>query len=122
RRRHTRSKRDWSSDVCSSDLIEKDPSHRANRCPSSSPSQRGLGNLHDHPRRPAFPSSCYAAATSPPSLACYRIRNWLGRLACFLSGFACLALLSFSFRARLLSLFDSLSIGGASLCGGGPRC
>src|SRR5207249_8550922 len=25
RRRHTRSKRDWSSDVCSSDLVSKEP-------------------------------------------------------------------------------------------------
>src|SRR5699024_11527098 len=30
RRRHTRSKRDWSSDVCSSDLTAKDPFHRYN--------------------------------------------------------------------------------------------
>src|SRR5699024_12088185 len=29
RRRHTRSKRDWSSDVCSSDLNDYDPSSRA---------------------------------------------------------------------------------------------
>src|SRR5207249_6247275 len=27
RRRHTRSKRDWSSDVCSSDLIAPEPAH-----------------------------------------------------------------------------------------------
>src|SRR5437868_8440424 len=29
RRRHTRSKRDWSSDVCSSDLFERDRGRRA---------------------------------------------------------------------------------------------
>src|SRR5699024_11355311 len=31
RRRHTRSKRDWSSDVCSSDLLTKNPCYTAGR-------------------------------------------------------------------------------------------
>src|SRR5207249_7620992 len=31
RRRHTRSKRDWSSDVCSSDLIESDGDRKGDR-------------------------------------------------------------------------------------------
>src|SRR5437868_10852674 len=31
RRRHTRSKRDWSSDVCSSDLVRRRPVERSRR-------------------------------------------------------------------------------------------
>src|SRR5699024_9152489 len=37
RRRHTRSKRDWSSDVCSSDLIESEVSGRPEEQPSEHP-------------------------------------------------------------------------------------
>src|SRR5256884_6399505 len=38
RRRHTRCSRDWSSDVCSSDLQRQTPSNRANSSSAASPS------------------------------------------------------------------------------------
>src|SRR5207249_6866630 len=41
RRRHTRSKRDWSSDVCSSDLIIRDPAN---------PNLRGINGKPDYVR------------------------------------------------------------------------
>src|SRR5207249_7522954 len=47
---HTRSKRDWSSDVCSSDLI-RDPSHRWRRVYEWSSSEHGF---HVPPSRPSF--------------------------------------------------------------------
>src|SRR5207249_8057289 len=51
RRRHTRSKRDWSSDVCSSDLgISKRPSAVAE--------MKSHGG--DFPRSPASPCACEA--------------------------------------------------------------
>src|SRR5699024_1235233 len=53
RRRHTRSKRDWSSDVCSSDLAARErrhrpaaPHHRCGAAPVSSPrTQRGRTDM-----------------------------------------------------------------------------
>src|SRR5437868_8463560 len=44
RRRHTRSKRDWSSDVCSSDLL-------SSKRPASSPRDKGKGRKIFHKLR-----------------------------------------------------------------------
>src|SRR5699024_11816635 len=40
RRRHTRSKRDWSSDVCSSDLVQTAPVHRGSEARRRPPVDR----------------------------------------------------------------------------------
>src|SRR5438067_9827854 len=53
RRRHTRSKRDWSSDVCSSDLSchSGDRGRRAGRCPLAAAGRRSRTRplLRQHP-------------------------------------------------------------------------
>src|SRR5699024_7420501 len=64
RRRHTSSKRDWSSDVCSSDLYF----HVTPTCPCSSASWRATRNTR---RRPTPRSTCSGrcttgCCTSPP--------------------------------------------------------
>src|SRR5437868_14608477 len=53
RRRHTRSKRDWSSDVCSSDLMEHD--RRAGCRSGSSPAGRAPWPGDTRPSRGAHP-------------------------------------------------------------------
>src|SRR5699024_12023919 len=58
RRRHTRSKRDWSSDVCSSDLSRSVGSSRrdrrwapARRMPSATPTNCAISSSPDGPNR-----------------------------------------------------------------------
>src|SRR5690625_6045114 len=53
RRRHTRWPRDWSSDVCSSDLERLD----AERDRAAAPRRRRLGPQHHH-RRPRLGAPC----------------------------------------------------------------
>src|SRR5699024_11671203 len=47
RRRHTRSKRDWSSDVCSSDLAVANATGEAACGPSQSDERSGIHGLYD---------------------------------------------------------------------------
>src|SRR5690606_39867169 len=73
RRRHTRVSRDWSSDVCSSDLNEQaceqgkcERGPREGPWPSTSPNRRGRGNSGENEervrglslRRRAYPLAC----------------------------------------------------------------
>src|SRR5206468_4542179 len=76
RRRHTRSDRDWSSDVCSSDLhhgngtqalVERDASLRyvsMHQYPwypgTGAEDERGVGNVFNVPRPPGLPRQLYA--------------------------------------------------------------
>src|SRR5699024_11863357 len=62
RRRHTRSNRDWSSDVCSSDL-------RMPRCWGSTASATGA-RWSWHPEPSATPGSCGSEATRPSTWTC----------------------------------------------------
>src|SRR5437660_9208165 len=48
RRRHTRWPRDWSSDVCSSDLIDSRPTRGAPRWPTSSEGARSFSRSEEH--------------------------------------------------------------------------
>src|SRR5690606_40309717 len=57
RRRHTRFSRDWSSDVCSSDLRKRRAAHRGPR-PETAPSRRASGrNASARPSSPCTPAS-----------------------------------------------------------------
>src|SRR5207249_9250608 len=72
RRRHTSSKRDWSSDVCSSDLAKSRPGwERLTRPPESakrtSPAQDRLWA----PSLTCLPSKC-EASLSTPAPTCFR--------------------------------------------------
>src|SRR5699024_11900389 len=51
RRRHTRSKRDWSSDVCSSDLPETTPPINNETIPMASVTHDKVGSLNEENRR-----------------------------------------------------------------------
>src|SRR6266704_4517792 len=46
-RRHTRSKRDWSSDVCSSDLAREAPGSARGQRPPCHPSRRARGRSEE---------------------------------------------------------------------------
>src|SRR5699024_11545765 len=68
RRRHTRSKRDWSSDVCSSDLCQRLAGARCSPGLASGPHTLAvhLGVRATHPWRPSpgsSPQSCSKALT-----------------------------------------------------------
>src|SRR5207249_6343806 len=52
RRRHTRSKRDWSSDVCSSDLISTSPRSERRNPGASQPAQGNARIFQSEPLRP----------------------------------------------------------------------
>src|SRR5207249_5711582 len=60
RRRHTRSKRDWSSDVCSSDLLPRSAGRRRCSPPRRRPALRGRARRDSRARsstRPRVPRS-----------------------------------------------------------------
>src|SRR6266704_4416341 len=58
RRRHTRSKRDWSSDVCSSDLLDVGrPQHATLECRGSQVGGEGIDLLRDECGRECLPGN-----------------------------------------------------------------
>src|SRR6266513_3881643 len=77
RRRHTRSKRDWSSDVCSSDLQGAGARARAEAAPGAETLQAGNRKAHREaraaddeedrldPREPSYPLRSRARSTFP---------------------------------------------------------
>src|SRR5699024_6810554 len=68
RRRHTRSKRDWSSDVCSSDLEQHpDPYCHANA--TQNPRRNGQAQTPDHPGQTTRQENPSPYAQAPP-LSC----------------------------------------------------
>src|SRR5699024_11270174 len=71
RRRHTRSKRDWSSDVCSSDLKWRKKNRNAN---ASKKPHRTLQRLlrHHKPVRTKIPTSSMRTAMLPEQQAQHR--------------------------------------------------
>src|SRR5690606_40017701 len=84
RRRHTRFSRDWSSDVCSSDLIEPHGpparccANRSTRQPSEMPSQNRYPIRYDW-KKFASPNRASAAA---PSTAITPTPSEIGRASC----------------------------------------
>src|SRR5699024_12182364 len=75
RRRHTSSKRDWSSDVCSSDLYF----HVTPTCPCSSASWRATRNTR---RRPTPRSTCSGRCTTGCCTSPPRTRTQIGSASC----------------------------------------
>src|SRR5437868_11112602 len=76
RRRHTRSKRDWSSDVCSSDLssaLATAPTTKLTLSSSVRKTQQKLLPLPKRQRQRQWPLRLSSlASSSPPTLACGR--------------------------------------------------
>src|SRR5256886_5472877 len=65
RRRHTRFDCDWSSDVCSSDLIESWPHHQASPIPQSDFNARIAGRARHAPRHLHFQELCRRVFLQP---------------------------------------------------------
>src|SRR5699024_1656810 len=72
RRRHTRSKRDWSSDVCSSDLAEY-----ARLTAQATELEHAGGHAHTEGHAAAAELSCAPLAELPAALRRRVIRHWL---------------------------------------------
>src|SRR5690554_3192177 len=93
RRRHTRCGRDWSSDVCSSDLLRQ-----RGRGPDAVPGvRRGVRNLLQGPRRQVYGA---AGGHSPPHL---RKRRFIAALDILIAGGAGAPVRSESSCSRLHS-------------------
>src|SRR5699024_11891975 len=76
RRRHTRSKRDWSSDVCSSDLEECTGTSTGNVRPTFLNSNRVHRNCrHGHGRSPKLPSRSYTDPSKGSIILRFLIRS-----------------------------------------------
>src|SRR5699024_11263278 len=87
RRRHTRSKRDWSSDVCSSDLAAVDEikwdgeHHRTDIAEAAAAGRIGLAEIYGAPEAPAAGGTGRAAggasgATAGPAAAAPELPGW----------------------------------------------
>src|SRR5207249_7429855 len=88
RRRHTRSKRDWSSDVCSSDLYAKRTSTQPEKCNKEGMPSLFLGNPPPSKRIPweATPEAKEKTCATVPAVR--EIVSWelaqkqIGRASC----------------------------------------